>query len=492
MGLDQSVYEGDYKTKGCFQKNDRVFFSNGTKEEMSIDKLPGNKKRVYCDSIGTTANETVMDEATAPSQTDDEPVPLFVIEQLWTVTKYLPYRSNDTEQELVEPISGTKITLTLDYLGYIRGDTGCNEYFGRFKALTSSSFTIDGSLVRTKMKCGDELDIQEQNYLSWWAPDITINWKFLDDGSLELSSDTDAFAYYKTVCLRQDGCIIGGADQPATTLSTTTTTTTIPTTQAPPTIANTADSSKGLTIGIVGSAWEISSWEEGMGANFYDAAEVTENTDDNNILNNLIFGFAELSTQIVLSGLEGKRKYRSLLRNVRGVPGGATTNERKTQQLTPVVVTDIACPDNVAYTVPAGMTCLNFHLTVDTGALPNETIEQFSSQVNLAINNGELYEDILEMFPTTNITGLGSPGKGYDYKTSSISGEELTVDKGYASPASTEEGGGSSSSGLPTVAIVFIILAVVFIPLTIIALYSRHRKNRQNEGHFSFGNEQSL
>jgi len=96
------------------------------------------------------------------------------------------------------------------------------------------------------------------------------------------------------------------------------------------------------------------------------------------------------------------------------------------------------------------------------------------------------------MFPTGNITGLGSPGKGYDYKTSSISGEELTVDKGHASPVSTEEGGGSSSSGLPTVAIVFIILAVVFIPLTIIALYSRHRKNRQNEGHFSFGSEQSL
>ena len=105
------------------------------------------------------------------------------------------------------------------------------------------------------------------------------------------------------------------------------------------------DEVMGLEIDIIGSAYNTSQ----LGTpEFFDAADVVENTDDNNILSNLIFGFASLSAEILLNDLEnsgsataeGKKK---MIRRLRGGGRLSAASLRKLQsdQLTPVVVTDI-------------------------------------------------------------------------------------------------------------------------------------------------------
>ena len=137
----------------------------------------------------------------------------------------------------------------------------------------------------------------------------------------------------------------------------------------------------------------------------------------------------------------------------------------------------IACPEEIAYTPPTGVTCLNFRLNIDTGSMPEENVPTFEEQINAAVKSGYLYLTILEMFPTTNITGLGEPGAGYDYTTGDISGAEApSVDKGTEPPPEDTESG-----GLSAVAIVFIIIAIVVVPMMIVAMFARYRKVQNEE-----------
>ena len=76
---------GNWKTRGCFMKNNHVFFSLGTVEEMSDPgPLQGVQERVYCpppdptsSSIPTAASPTTLspisDEPSTSSPTSDEP-----------------------------------------------------------------------------------------------------------------------------------------------------------------------------------------------------------------------------------------------------------------------------------------------------------------------------------------------------------------------------------------------------------------------------------
>jgi hypothetical protein len=54
-------YVGDFPTKGCFTKNDKAFFSEGTEEEMSTTDLAGEQSRIWCD--GDSSNDLIpMDQ----------------------------------------------------------------------------------------------------------------------------------------------------------------------------------------------------------------------------------------------------------------------------------------------------------------------------------------------------------------------------------------------------------------------------------------------
>ena len=49
-----SFFVGDYSAKGCFSKNDNIFFGiGGTEEEMKEADLPRLQQRVWCNSLST-------------------------------------------------------------------------------------------------------------------------------------------------------------------------------------------------------------------------------------------------------------------------------------------------------------------------------------------------------------------------------------------------------------------------------------------------------
>ena len=165
---------GDFPTKGCFKKNGQAFFSSGSTEAMSTDDLPGIQERVYCSSSSATVSPPITDEV--PSSMTN-----MLLDPTWTVTEYYPYF--DDNKQLVEPIPGTSIILTLKAEGdsdkcYKQTSELCtligkldpgNAYFGSYKDLTASSFTIDGYLGQTTVGFGGEIGLQEQNYLyNWW------------------------------------------------------------------------------------------------------------------------------------------------------------------------------------------------------------------------------------------------------------------------------------------------------------------------------------
>ena len=71
MGM---IFEsGTFPTKGCFSKNDKVFWSQGSEDEMISTDLPGTQERVWCTTetvvpANTTAPTNVVVESTsAPS-----------------------------------------------------------------------------------------------------------------------------------------------------------------------------------------------------------------------------------------------------------------------------------------------------------------------------------------------------------------------------------------------------------------------------------------
>lgn len=82
--LGYPFYSGMYPTKGCFSKNEKLFYSPGTEEEMSTTTLKGVLERVYCSSsslLPTSATTTlplpiVVTLVPTPSFETTGPVPI--------------------------------------------------------------------------------------------------------------------------------------------------------------------------------------------------------------------------------------------------------------------------------------------------------------------------------------------------------------------------------------------------------------------------------
>ena len=141
----------------------------------------------------------------------------------WTVTQYYPYFDGE-DQELVEPVHGTSITLSLSTDGdsdkcqgfsseycNLQGQVSPgNLHFGSYTDLTDTSFAIDGWLGSTTIGIDGPAGEMENNYIyNWWAEeDMKVDWKVLEDGSLELRNANSGlvFAIYKAVCLTKEDC----------------------------------------------------------------------------------------------------------------------------------------------------------------------------------------------------------------------------------------------------------------------------------------------
>lgn len=205
----------------------------------------------------------------------------------------------------------------------------------------------------------------------------------------------------------------------------------------------------------------------------FDAAEISANEGSNDILGHIIQGFQTVSNEILTA--ESVRKVR-----------GLRASKRALQSLTmdPVEVTDIACPAGLAY-AEEGATCVNFKFTVLTEDLGAETATSYSEEMSAKIADGTLYDTVKTDYPDTFILGLGSPGKGTtDGTTDSTAAPEETVTvPPVVDPIVTEEPvvAEPESTGLSAIAIVFIVLAVILLPVAIVAGYAKYRKGQDAE-----------
>jgi hypothetical protein len=151
-----------------------------------------------------------------------------------------------------------------------------------------------------------------------------------------------------------------------------------------------------------------------------------------------------------------------------------------------------ACPAGLVY-AEEGFTCINFQFAILTKELSAEIVTTYSEEMTTKINAGELYDVIKANHPETYIYGLGNPGAGtfYDSNTDATAapGEPAvtTATPGEpvltttAAPDAVVEEPAPEKTGLGAVAIVFIVLAVVIVPIAIVAGYKKYRETKEEE-----------
>lgn len=137
-----------------------------------------------------------------------------------------------------------------------------------------------------------------------------------------------------------------------------------------------------------------------------------------------------------------------------------------------VCVVRTECPEGLPY-APKDAFCVEFIITMK----PSEGLAQYEGvrtclvdNINTAIENGELYNIIQEISSNTQITGLGSPGEGVDYKNSTVGDAQESI------TTENNEGTTALSGGL----IFLIILALFAVPLVTLTIL-RYRGKQAEE-----------
>ena len=177
-------------------------------------------------------------------------------------------------------------------------------------------------------------------------------------------------------------------------------------------------------------------------ATFFTAQQVNDNTNNNGILLDFVNGFGNMANVVFSEMYNGNGQKRSM-----GLPGdihnynnGDRKLNRKLQSMEPVEVTDIVCPTTLSYPIPNGGQdkCLNFHVKIDAGTMSMADATKFENLINSAIDDGYLYDFVLAESEETNISGLGDPGKGFNFEENE--GEEEIVPATLPATEEDEEG----------------------------------------------------
>lgn len=239
-------------------------------------------------------------------------------------------------------------------------------------------------------------------------------------------------------------------------------------------------------VNAVGSTWDYSKLdiEDAMKNNMvneaaYDARDVLDNREGNFVLKHVITGFG----QVALDVLGGPRM------EVRGISkrvgDSSDTGKRRLLRvgddavddifdwsrglqiatmgsMDPIQVTDIECPLGLMYDTPQNGTCLNFKFILYPDDQDQESVDQNYDNLKAAIDSeGKLYDAIMELHPETHVTGLGNPGKGIRYYDN-VPGDE-------------------DESGFPLWGIILIVIAVLAVPVAVIAMYVKGKRIEDRE-----------
>ncbi|KAL7547658.1 hypothetical protein ACHAWF_010942 [Thalassiosira exigua] len=146
----------------------------------------------------------------------------------------------------------------------------------------------------------------------------------------------------------------------------------------------------------------------------------------------------------------------------------------------PPKVTDVVCPSGLTY-APQGGYCLNFRFEVHMPNMSEDYAEVFSDKLTEEIDDtGKLYDLVNGEYPDGPVTGLGRPGKGIDWTKPPLE-ETGTADAATVSSGANKAGDDEGPTGLPTWAIVLIVLALIAVPMAIVALFARRRNMEEQE-----------
>jgi len=185
------------------------------------------------------------------------------------------------------------------------------------------------------------------------------------------------------------------------------------------------------------------------------------NEDENDILSHAIKGFGLLANELMVT---------LRTRSLRG-----DRRDLQVAELKPVQVSDIACPDGLPYAPPQTF-CIKFVFEFRTDPESESLTRSLIIELEDSINEGMLYDVIKTNYPETFIKGMGSPGKGVDYRNNNIAA--LEVQPNSSDPPDEED------EGLSATSLIIIIICVVCIPIAGLAIYSRHKKNEDRERMF--------
>ncbi|EJK61766.1 hypothetical protein THAOC_17687, partial [Thalassiosira oceanica] len=189
---------------------------------------------------------------------------------------------------------------------------------------------------------------------------------------------------------------------------------------------------------------------------FYRAEDIMANTDDNDVLMQVLNCVGDLATKSLgdFVSMPSKRRLQ-----------GAGEED----VMTPIVVEDVACAGGLVY-APEGGHCVAFHLKIAPDEiLTEDIIGAFAADLEESINGGDLYRCARRRYPDTSICGLGSPGDGVEYRS------KLSLTGGDA--AATEEDEDSDEAGVSAGGVVGIVLMLA-LPLVVWAIYTRHSSSR--------------
>jgi S1-C subfamily serine protease len=220
---------------------------------------------------------------------------------------------------------------------------------------------------------------------------------------------------------------------------------------------------------------------------YYDAEEVLTNVDENGILEDMQKGFVGLALD-VFAELDGATTTVAATTTAAAEEGATTapparmlrghTSVRSLQDISFLIggnltteVEDVPCPASLVY-APEGAPCLSFTYSISPPAdalNDTETLTSFAEEMNSAIAAGDLYAKVTEINPDTLVTGSGEPGGDGDSfdTTTNVDGVEGGDNKD-----------GEDNGGLPTGAIVGIVIAVLAVPIAFLAYKSCNKDDQ--------------
>ena len=145
----------------------------------------------------------------------------------------------------------------------------------------------------------------------------------------------------------------------------------------------------------------------------------------------------------------------------------------------------IDCPSGLEYATESAP-CLEFKYTftpLADGPITFDLANEFATEFQIAVNNGELYDTLISGYPDTDIVGLGSPGKGKPLEDEQANpfANANQLEKVQLEGQEQNDSAAAATSGLSAGGIAGIAIAIALIGLVIGAFILKKQHTAKQE-----------